>query len=207
MDSAKPACVNHPQKNAVSKGLCAACYQKQRRKIKRQGVSRLANGSAYGLAIQEADQWVDAFRKNIKVTPETTCQEWVGTTNNDGYGVFHYGGRTMLAHRLSKALAGGNTSAQVVMHVCDNPRCVNPKHLRDGTYQDNVADMYEKGRNKVGMAGKHLKNRASHPRARAVITPHGEFASAALASEKIGISARTISRYCCNEKNGFSFAV
>lgn len=34
----------------------------------------------------------------------------------------------------------------VVRHICDNSRCINPKHLELGTVQDNVNDRVNRGR-------------------------------------------------------------
>ena len=35
---------------------------------------------------------------------------------------------------------------EVVRHTCDNPRCINPKHLTGGTYIDNMRDCKLRGR-------------------------------------------------------------
>ena len=35
---------------------------------------------------------------------------------------------------------------EVVRHTCDNPRCINIKHLLAGTRSDNMQDMFERNR-------------------------------------------------------------
>jgi hypothetical protein len=53
----------------------------------------------------------------------------------------------MLAHHISMIIAGvARPENACCMHTCDNPSCVNPKHLRWGTLQENNLDMYTKGR-------------------------------------------------------------
>ena len=56
-------------------------------------------------------------------------------------------GRSMNAHRASFLLFNGEIPDKLfVCHRCDNPSCVNPKHLFLGTSKDNNQDRSNKGR-------------------------------------------------------------
>ena len=81
------------------------------------------------------------------------CWQWIGCKNSDGYGGFALGtgkGRE-LAHRTAYQLFNGVIpKGKCVLHTCDNPACVNPKHLWLGTHTDNMKDKKRKGRQPEG---------------------------------------------------------
>lgn len=68
----------------------------------------------------------------------------------------------MRAHRASYALYRGLIPAGfVVCHTCDNPRCINPRHLWLGTQKENIADAISKGRmSRLVPWQKHRKRRS-----------------------------------------------
>lgn len=85
------------------------------------------------------------------------CFEFVGA-NNNGYGLVGYGGRLVYAHRLSYLLHKGLIPAGLcVLHKCDNPACINPKHLFLGSYSDNQLDAVRKNRHAKAGGRKSLK--------------------------------------------------
>ena len=194
-------------KPIMAKGMCAACYMRQRRRDKAGPafVGRARIGSREEIALTHRYDWLDRFQG--KIDASGGCHEWQGGSTAAGYGVFHACGYTYLAHRLAFALAGGRMHHPVVMHSCDNPKCVNPAHLVGGDHKANMEDMVVKGRHNITeKCGAHLKDRAKHPRAKPVVTPKGEFASASLAADVFGLSARTIQKYATDGKNEFSWA-
>ena len=93
------------------------------------------------------------FLRYVWRGPETDCWIWIGSRTLGGYGQMRILGirSKFLAHRISFELFSGHARAgSTMMHLCDNPQCVNPDHLREGTAKKNAADMIAKGRRADG---------------------------------------------------------
>jgi HNH endonuclease len=71
------------------------------------------------------------FTKVIVNEPDD-CWPWVGGVDRKGYGHFRVAkGKTNKAHIFGFLLAGGNLKlGEHVDHICNNPLCQNPSHLR-----------------------------------------------------------------------------
>ncbi|PTQ64481.1 HNH endonuclease [Sphingomonas sp. PP-CE-3G-477] len=88
-----------------------------------------------------ADGVASVFWNRATVAGADDCWLWNAAKAPRGYGLFCTKGERILAHRYSLFLATGELPAdKMALHSCDNPRCVNPKHLRWGTQFDNMQD-------------------------------------------------------------------
>jgi len=95
---------------------------------------------------------------NYRVT-DSGCHEYLGKARNfGGYPKVMKNGKTWTASRLVWTTnVGAIPDGLFVLHKCDNPLCINVDHLFLGTYQDNMNDMYSKGRGlKAKGTGHHM---------------------------------------------------
>ena len=76
-------------------------------------------------------------------TGTTPCWIWRWATDRRGYA---QASDNKTALKVGRALLGILGTDDIQMHICDNPPCVNPSHLRVGTHADNAADRDSKKR-------------------------------------------------------------
>ena len=129
-------------RQVVARGLCHTHYQSRRR-----------SGE---LRVEPRPHGTLEERFFAKVKMGDGCWEWLGAKSGKGYGFLQQGGRgtpMMLAHRISYKIANGPIAdRQYILHACDNPGCVNPKHLRAGTQSENIKEAFAKGRKTAPIA-------------------------------------------------------
>jgi hypothetical protein len=96
------------------------------------------------------------FEKRILGKCESECFSFKGFKDKLGYVSFQFRSNGMkkniFAHRASYMIHNLEEirTDDVIMHMCDNPSCINPNHLKRGTHMDNVKDRIMKGRSACG---------------------------------------------------------
>lgn len=94
----------------------------------------------------------DRFNSYLGIPTMDFCIPWIGTTRRNGYGYFKVKGKKVAAHRYAWEQAEGSpiSPGVEVLHVCDNPSCVNLNHLYLGNDATNVNDRQERQRQARG---------------------------------------------------------
>ena len=130
----------------------------------------------------------------------TCCWEWTGTKNCDGYGRFRYTANNVRklerAHAVSLSFGLGYVPGYV-MHRCDNPSCVRPSHLKEGTHEENTREAYAKGRQprRIGYRGEKVKQaKLTECDVRAIRAQHMNGDSHVAIAPDYGVSPSAISQ-------------
>lgn len=129
-----------------SKGFCLKHYTRVRKHGNVNTCLRPILPSGTALRLRLASK--------VKFDRVTSCWNWIGNLAA-GYGRIQLpnaksGGKGVGAHRVSyRVFVGQIPNGFFVCHRCDNPRCINPKHLFLGTPKDNTQDCIRKGRKAV----------------------------------------------------------
>lgn len=129
-----------------------------------------------------------------QLNPVTGCVEWTRSVNRHGYGQINAQGRRLLAHRAAYEVAFGPVPAgRLVLHRCDNPRCLRPSHLFAGTPRDNVDDMIAKGRGRW-RGGRGERHASAKLTAEAVREIRASSELGTVLAERYGVGPTVISR-------------
>lgn len=133
------------------------------------------------------------FWSKVDVRGEDDCWEWQAGLDGTGYAYFWNDGKMVMGSRMSYELTygpipkGEGYHGTCVLHKCDNPKCVNPAHLRLGTHAENMKDRDEKGRCHPGRHG-HYYYGDSHHNAKLTNEQADEIRAA------VGISGRALAK-------------
>lgn len=142
-----------------------------------------------------ASDVAERFWSRVDKRGDDDCWPWLGRLSENGYGAFDYQGKPHIASRFSYELENGSADPNLfVCHSCDNPKCVNPKHLWLGTHQQNVDDAKRKGRlvGGNGLRGSAInKSKLSAEQVREIKTTS---TPAKVLAERFGVSNTAINK-------------
>lgn len=137
-----------------------------------------------------------------KVSRQNDCWLWTGSKDRKGYGFFRLKNKMVKAHRLSYLIYHGKEAMNLVCHKCDNPSCVNPKHLWDGTNQENIRDSSFKMRNRTSrnLGTKNPSSKISEDQVRSIRTKYSNGTSQTDLANEFCISTTQVWKIVHNKK-------
>lgn len=96
----------------------------------------------------------ERFWSKVERRGPADCWPWLASKQGE-YGQFYLKGRPIKASRACWYVEHRRMPKLHVLHTCDNPICVNPKHLYLGTPAQNTADKITRDRQPHGV--RHYK--------------------------------------------------
>ncbi len=169
------------EKDVLGRGFCSMHY----RRWQKYGDPRVVKKQQlHGMTVRER------YEHYVIKGPE--CWDWAGSKDKKGYGKLNVNNVPELIHRLSWGFhCGPIPKGEQVLHRCDNPPCSNPAHLFLGIHQDNMDDMWAKGRARPRrhLGTEHGMSRLTEDQVYAIRESSGP---SRIIAEQMGISGRQV---------------
>jgi hypothetical protein len=112
----------------------------------------------------------ERFHEKVTRLGPDDCWPWKASAYKSGHGEFFVSPERgkVPAHTFARELATGIPcpAGREGCHRCDNPPCCNPAHVYYGTRQENVDDMWARGRSSHGSA--HPMAKVTEPQVLAI---------------------------------------
>jgi hypothetical protein len=136
-----------------------------------------------------SQQEIHKFWSRVDVRGPDECWPWLAGKNGCGYGVFSVTEAGARKQRMATHIAIFLDRGAVcpgrkmyALHSCDNPSCVNPRHLRFGTPKQNSEDAKARGR---ASAPPNVRGNQAWEAKRLAAMPRGEDNKASVYKEPL----------------------
>lgn len=131
-----------PANNSICKNCHTSFFSRNKKKLQKYcSVDCRRNWHKSKAAFKE--KILDA----ISIDDASKCWNWSKSISKYGYGKFGMNGKHWRAHRLSFEIFKGEIHQnKLVLHHCDNRKCVNPEHLYLGDHYQNAQDIKKRNR-------------------------------------------------------------
>lgn len=92
------------------------------------------------------EELITKFKRPILVD-QNGCWNWFGSISTQGYAIFNNKPMYGIVYTMSGRICPLD---KVIRHKCANKKCINPEHIHDGTFSENMIDAIFDGARGLG---------------------------------------------------------